>query len=498
MSHAPYDNKTESFHFAIWQSCTFGLTFVLGLVFTILLFGSSFSAGGLPFSKFFFWFFFTALMGGFMIFGLKMWENWDEKFTNIMKGKYYSLDRNKNICFELLIPEDHDYPGGNLVGFAFFFKNSFRSVNVDRSNLYMEGKWHSNLAFDFIIEKGKIRTFMRFPKKKYSQMVEGFTRFFPDVRFTPCEDPYKNYPEWSENMVIDGYDSHCGFNFGFQVHAAEPLDVAPPTTGRGPFDLMLRYLRDNLKNERTHVQYVFRSNKDCAHDFPDVFAKHRQKIFDRYAPKGVGGEDFSKGHPQGLEVMVPKSEIEFMQAYNDKALGHPKAQTSLKFFSLCKKNDLGFTENTLDKAARVFYGNTSLQDQGMEKKYITSTDQRYFHLNNYQPEAQPIYDCYWFPHSLPLEMFLEPLYETYYYPNENRYRRYTLYNTILKRDINASWNGDITLNSTVDFSVIFQIPSFTSMGSGLLTESLLQGTGVRDHTGVFNAHQRIDDNHSIM
>ncbi len=501
MSNVPYDNKKESLIFVFWQTCTFGLSFLISLIFAILLFKNALGPLNVsnPFSKFLFWFFVTIVVGGFAILGMKLWEAWDEKYTNIMKGKYYGLERNKNINFELLIPEDNNYPGANLVGFAFFFKNSFRSINIDRSNLYMEGKWHSNLAFDFIIEKGKIRVFVRFPKKKYSQMIEGFARFFPRVKFMPCEDPYKNYPQWSEDMSIDGYDAHCGFNFGFQVHAAEPLDTAPPDTGSsGPFEKMMRYLRDNLKNERTHVQYVFRSNKDCGHDFPEEYQKFRETIFERFAPKGVGGTDFDKGHPQGLEVFVPQDERDFMQAYNFKAYGHPKAQTSLKFFALCKKSDLGFTENTLDKAARVFYGNTSTQNQGMEKKYITATDQHYFDLKNYQPEANPIYDCYWFPNSLPLEMFLEPYYEKYYYPNENRYRRYTMYTTLLKRDINAAWNGDITLNSPVDVSVIFQIPTMASLGSGLLTENLLEGVGVREHTGVFNYDSHIDSEHAIM
>jgi hypothetical protein len=274
-----------------------------------------------------------------------------------------------------------------------------------------------------------------------------------------------------------------------------PIEVGPPEIGRSPLDLMLRHIRDNLKNERTIVQYVFRSNGEIqgATEFPIEYAKYRDEILKTYGAKGVGGQDFAKGHPQGLETLVPQYEKDYLEAINFKVFGPQKAQTSMKMFAFCKKADLGYTENTLEKTARVFYGQGSFRDQGMEKKYLTATDQKYYSLKNYQPEAQEIYDCYWFPSQVLLEMVLEPLYEQWYYPNENRYRRYTMYTTLLKRDINAAWNGDITLNSYIDLSYIFQLPTYTSLGRGMLTETQLSGIGSRDHANVFDSGQSNGD-----
>ena len=486
--HKVIDAKRQWFIFGTAQTFFSVLPFV-SLLICGLLFTSLNPENGFLF-RLFFHLNLAIAFGGFWIWWIKAWEQWDENFVIYLRQIYNSRPANKKVTVEINLPEELDYNPSNMVSFFFFFKNTFRSLDVTRANMYNYGKWHSNLSFDIIIHNKQTKIYATFPRKKYTQFLEGMVRLFPGVKIDIVEDPYKDWPSgWVEGQRVEGYSDLCGFNFGLKTQGFEPLFKAsdlPTKKGTSPLDNMLRSIRDSITDEKVITQFVFRANGNSLPyaQWQQQYADWRQELFDKYSPKDANG----KLDSHAFEALLPIDEKEINEATRWRT-HQTLVQTSVKIVALCQKEQVNYMENMLEKIGRVYYGNTSpIGDPGMEKKDITATNQKFFRHNNGAPEFQGVYDRYIFPptsFSIVLDQFCEPIYNSMYYQKENLYRRKMLFKTLKGRDISAQWNGDKLLMDPINGAGIFQFPTkATSMMT--FKDNFVTAPSMRMHEDVFN------------
>ena len=199
--HKVIDAKRQWFIFGTAQTF-FGILPFVSLLICGLLFTSLNPENSFLF-RLFFHLNLAIAFGGFWVWWVKAWEQWDENFVIYLRQIYNSRPANKKVTVEINLPEELDYNPSNMVSFFFFFKNTFRSLDVTRANMYNYGKWHSNLAFDLIIHNKQTKIYATFPRKKYTQFLEGMVRLFPGVKIDIVEDPYKDWPSgWVDRKSV--------------------------------------------------------------------------------------------------------------------------------------------------------------------------------------------------------------------------------------------------------------------------------------------------------
>ena len=398
---------------------------------------------------------------GFWVFGLKLNEYWEEAFIPYQRGKYMSKLPQKAITLRVKIPDNYKYNVNNLVGFFFFMGNSFKTTNATKQAQYNYGRWFSNITFDYIIHRGDIKTYCTFPRKKYNEVIEMFKRFFPEVSLEVTEDPFKEYPKtWSEGTTVDGYDDFVGFNIGNGQSNMYPTEWGDSLNPENmPMDMMMRALRDTHPESKIFIQNIFRFNPGNAiGGKPEIqaeFQKWRQDLLETYAPMNNGKLDshaFETLLPHDITGSINRIDTHIKFAY---------PVYTYRVMALCDHEQSEKVINTMEKLVRIHGGSTEeLAGGNITIKFVTSTHQEYKNVKSDHPLYQLIYDTFVFPTWFgdQAEAIIAPWYEKFYYINENRFRRYINYKTMIKRDLNAPWNGD--WNVTVAFSMagFFQFP----------------------------------------
>jgi hypothetical protein len=460
---------TESW-FAFFGTCYVIVLFLMPSISVIVLSGFISNLPGSlgnPISKLVFFLFLTYTAMGFWVFFAKLYEYWEESFTVFQRGKYNAKTSQKQITLQLHIPENYQYKPNTLISFFFYMGNAFKTTNVTKQVQYNYGRWFSNVTFDFIAHKGEIKSYVTIQRKKYNETIEMFKRFFPEVGIEDVDDPYKTWPKkWEEGVGADGFKNFVGFHLGNSQTNMYPVDWnLGVSISNMPMDMMLRAVRDIFPDQKIILQQVFRFNPGnhlgSQKKYQDEFAKLRQDMFDRYAPKKAdGGRD-----SHAFEALLPHSVVKGMDIVAQHLeLAYPAF--AYRVMALCTdEKQAQIVIQKLEKLARVYEGNT--QDgfycNSLDIKYITSTNQEYSTGNSVHPLFKGVYDTYVYPIGFgpQAEAFISPLYEKYYYPNENRYRTKVNYSRLLARDSNAPWNGDWNITEAFAMAGFWQLPSMS-------------------------------------
>ena len=442
-----------------------------------------------PFIKIIFALFAVYSLGGFWSFGVKIKEYYEEAFVPFQRGKYMSKPPQKPMTLRIVIPPKYEYNPATFISFFFFMGNAFKTTNATKQAQYNYGRWFSNVTFDQIVHQGRIDTYMTFPVKKYNEVIEMYKRFFPELTLEVCDDPFKEWPKtWDSQKGLFGYDRVVGFNLGNSNSSTFPLaDAGDMNPKNMPMDMLMRAIRDTFPNDIFVFQNVFRFNPGNWGGSPDSeyhkeFEKWRLEMLAQYAPVANGRMDthaFEAFLPQWVHESISKIAFHLTCMY---------PSYTYRIMALCNDNQDEAVFQKLEKLCRVYGANTFHDsDNQLTIQYLTCTNQEYKNEKTAgNRKFQPIYNTFVFPDWFgeQFEAMIAPYYEKFYYPNENRYRRNVIYKTVIKRDLNAPWNGDWNLTEALGISGFFQFPSLSSQNN--LIENLIGGTDLNTHKNVWS------------
>jgi hypothetical protein len=435
------------------------------------------------------------LFGGFWVLLIIFWNCWDEYYSEMMQEKYFRLPANSDMTVEIIIPEGYDYDTHNMISFFFYFKNSFRSHDVTKANIFRFGKWHSQLTFDFIIQHKKLKIYTTFPRKKYTQFLEGIIRLFPGLTINQVEDPYASWPiEWKEGNKIGPNTEFAGFSFGLRKEGFHPifkLKSLPRIPAWSATDNLLRAVKESVNEDEIIIlQYTFMAspNELPNEKYLKGYEKWRQSLYDFFSPKRNG-----KIQGEALEVILPEKEKIKNEAYHWRA-NQTLVQTAIRMGGFTTRNRAGNMENLLDKYAYIFSNDTARNGgQWPEKKHITATSQKYYRHLNRAPEFQYVYDRYIYPTKKPEaipDQVAGPLYEKYYFPNENRWRKKVNYKCILERNIEGPWNGFEFYSDPIAGAGLLQFP-VSAYNPGSYYEKNIEGPAVNLQDEIYDRDEEI-------
>jgi hypothetical protein len=407
-------------------------------------------------------------LGGFWVIFLKLKEYWEEAFVTHQQKQYLARPNQQLITFELIIPENYLYSPSTLVPFFFYMGNAFKSTNITKQTQFNYGRWFSDVAFDFVVHHGVVKSFVTVQTKKYNETVEMFKRFFPEVKMKVSIDPYRDYPKnWAQEHGVDNYKQLIGFNLGnymsniYPTHFDNDLKVT-----NLPMDMMIRALRDTFPGQKIILQQIFRFDPNNAVTLDPnsqaEFARYRQSLFNKYCPTNSRGFKDS----DAFEALLPEPIREAL----DKVSQHIEVAFvcySYKILGLCvDANQATIFSKKIESFLRLYSSSIGgfYASNYIDIKYLTSNDQEYSSSNNVHSNSKHVFDNYIFPTKFgpQLESFLVPFYQKYYYPRENRYRTKLNYSSIINRDYCGQWNGDWNITSGLSIPSFWQLPSMST------------------------------------
>jgi hypothetical protein len=463
--------------FVFYGFCCFVLLCLLPLLALIILVGTNINFLEIPnpLTKITIFFILNYCIFGFWVVFVKLKEYWEESFIAHQRAKYMAKPAQQIITFELNIPANYQYKPSSLVKMFSYMRAGFKTANVSKQIQLNYGRCFADLAFDFVVHKSEIKSYVTIPKKKYYETVEMFKRFFPDIEMKVVPDIYQNWPKtWREDTNIDEFRQLIGFHLGYTESNIypTPFSFEMPVSNM-PMDMMMRALRDVFPDQKIILQQVFRFNpSNNVGSYPEnisEFKSYRQGLFDKYAPLNTSGKKDS----HAFEALMPysiKNAIDLVAQHMEGA----NIGFTYRIVALCaNKEQAGQVFKTLERLLRIYSSTIGeyFASNYLSVQYITSNFQEYSTKNPIHPNFKSIYETFIFPTWLgvQLETLTAPFYQKYYYPNENRYRTIVNYKTLIKRDFDGQWNGDWNIGSPMSIPAIWQLPSMSMNPNQLQT-----------------------------
>ena len=459
----PQYPKRQPFHWAKYMVSYFWWTFFLSwlplILFLISIFIFGLGGFGIGYKSYFAlklinWIALVMFVGGSYILNIKLLEYWIYYIFQTQIRLWYNIPNNKKVTYRIIIPDEYTYDTSAMKDFMKDLYDGFYSENVTWESVLNYGKGYQSICFDYIVEHGQINCFVTISLSRFIVLKTILGRYFPELELVEDIDPYQNAPKtFKEERGFMGYETMSGTNLANGTPSLYPF---PPNIFNDPVmmagDNFLRYCRDKLPNTKVILQFIFIFNSGRSYDLMvKEFNEYRQNLFERFSPKKG-----NKKQSGAFGVILPKMEKENLQKIEHRLNKNTNKlfTSSVKVVGFCNHPDYVNLEKVLDKAIRVFYGGT------VEKKYLSATNQSYYNHTgkNNIPNQNWLYDTLFFPPTL-LEPYLSDIYNRFFYPNENRWRRKSLYRYLVRRSAYGPWSHRDCLLDSEDISVVFNIPS---------------------------------------
>ncbi len=458
--------KRKPFHWGKYMVSYFWWTFFLSwlplilFIISIFWFGfSGFGLFGMGYKSYFGlklinWIAVVMLLGGSYNLNIKLLEYWIYFIFQTQIMLWYKIPANEKVTYKIIIPDNYNYDTKVMKNFMKDMYDGFYSENVTWESVLNYGKGYQSVCFDCVAENGKIECFVSIAFSRSFVLRTLLEKYFPELSLVEAIDPYQSAPKtFKEDRGFMGYETMSGTNLATTKSSIYPF---PPNIFTDPVimagDNFLRYCRDTLPNSKIVIQFIFIFNSGRSYDLMvKEFNQYRQNLFERFTPKKG-----TKKQSGAFGILLPMMEKESLQKIEHRLNKNTNKlfSSNIKVVGFCSNQDYVRVEQVLDKAIRIFYGGT------VEKKYLTATNQTYYNHTgkNNIPNQDWLYDTFVFPPLL-LEPYLSDSYNRFFYPNENRWRRKSLYRYLVRRSAYGPWSHRDCLLDAEDVSVVFNIPS---------------------------------------
>jgi hypothetical protein len=376
---------------------------------------------------------------------------------------FFMLPENKRLFYKMRLPAGFEYDTRLIGRFMQDLHHGFVINNMNWSSTLRSGKYHQTIAFDYIVENGKVECYVSFPFRKRPIVVESFKKFFPQIDLQLVKDPFSNLPkQWSENQNYN-YEQMAGCVISHNMSEIYGATTGPHQDGnKHNISDFLVYLGNALPHNKFVLQYVYTFDSLIDPSYYDKkYGELASELMKKYSPssgkKAVDTDAFG--------ALIPKYQVQKLNDINSRLAKDKKnlVRAGIKIVGFCSDKDYGKTERALDKAIRAYFHENSIYgtDNKLEKAYLTATNQTYFNYHmvymDLDEKARFVFDRFVF---LPttLEPYFASLYNQFFYPNENRWRRKNLYVSFRSRLGYKPWSDSFCLLEFDTIDRYFQIP----------------------------------------
>ena len=430
----PFDEQLMGIFNPLLLFCLF---FFFPLIVLVLLFKIN------PGTKFFpnliFYMGISYICGGFIFFGTKMWELWDNKFVLFKRARWKSDPILRTVYYKVVVPPNFDR---SLEDMYFYFGDMGNIINGKRTkfDMYNFGKWYYDWNFDVIVRKGKPEMYMSFPYKRLDFVMKVLKSHYSEIKLIETTDPYEKWPkDWIPGKTKLGpYTDFHAWDYKLFNSGLYPLGDSTKMSNN-PLGSLLDTFCKFDPDTMFVLQYVFRS-------FPNVkFDEWNQEL-----------EGFRKNlliNNASFEVTDSKGEVkigaqgDLMSERNkriieacENKLSDYHYRTHVRLLIFYPKNK-GYYGKIIEKIAKVYFGGIGGDKNFLLKASETSTDR------SFSESKWPI-----------LDGIIGPLMNRFYFFKERIYRGKLQYAGMLDRDPDVAWDSMDMLIDAKSMAAMFHWP----------------------------------------
>lgn len=430
----PFDEKLMGIFNPIILFCLF---FFFPFIVLILLFRIS------PGTKFFpnliFYMGVSYISGGFLIFGIKMWELWDNKFVLFKRARWKSDPILRTVYYKVVVPPNFDRPLGDMY---YYFGDMGNIINGQRTkfDMYNLGKWYYDWNFDIIVRKGKPEMYMSFPFKRLDFVMKVLKSHYPEIKLIETTNPYEKWPkEWIPGKTKLGpYKDFHGWDYKLYNSGLFTLGDSPTMTNN-PLGSFLDTLCKFDPETMFVLQYVFRSFPNVKWDewTKELEGVRKSLLVSNASFEVIDSKGEIKVGAQG-DLMSDRNKRVIEACENKMADYHYRTHVRLLTFYPENK---GYYAKIIEKIAKVYFGGIGGEKNFLMKATETSTDR------TFTESKWPI-----------LDGLIGPFLNRFYFFKEKIYRGKIQYIGLLDRDPDIAWDSMDMLIDAKSMAAMFHWP----------------------------------------
>ncbi len=392
------------------------------------------------------------LAGGFLFWGFKLMENWDNNFILYKRSKWSGQPDMHKVFYKVCLPVGFKCKPEDMVGFFYDMRNLVGGKRT-KHQIYNLGKWYYNLNFDIIIKNKQLEIYMSFPYKRTDYILKTFKMRFPNIKLIQTKDPYTHWPKkWIPGKTRLGpYTKFHAFDFGLADTGPFPLG-SPSEVPGSPLTELLESFLDFDSNVMFILQYVFRPYP--TDDYEDKWKKQLSQLKSKLLSRSAS---FKYEDEQGKEKtattgdLVTNTQKKLIDACEQKLnTAHFRVHGKVMIFFPLGKDYYG---PTVEKMFRGYTGQTSGDLNILTKDWLTATDRFFFSNKNI------------------LDTFVGPIMDKMYHPKENIYRAKVQYDGLPDRDVDVSHPSSEFMVDVYSASSMFHFPSLPTFPEEFKSET---------------------------
>jgi hypothetical protein len=369
------------------------------------------------------------VFGGFVIFGIKMWEFWDNKFVLFKRARWKSDPILRKVYYKVVVPPNFERTPAEMY---YYFADMQNWINGKRTkfDVYAKGKWYYDWAFDIIIRRGKPEMYMSFPFKRLDFVMKVLKSHYPEIKLIETTDPYEKWPKnWESGKTKLGpYKNFHAWDYKLWNSGLYPLGN-PSNLSGNPLGSFLDTLCKFDPETMFVLQYVFRP-------FPNLkweeWTKELEEVRKELLIHNTSFEvTDSKGDIKvGAQGdLVSERNKRIVEACESK-LGEGHFRVHVRLMTFYPENK-GYYGKIIEKIAKNF----------LMKAQETSTDRAF--LESKWPM---------------LDGIIGPFMNRFYFFKEQIYRGKIQYSSLADRDPDVAWDSMDMLIDSQSMATMFHWP----------------------------------------
>jgi hypothetical protein len=430
----PFDEKLLGIANPIMLFCLFLLLPFLAVV---LLFRANF--GSNFFSNLVIYTGISYVCGGFVVFGIKMWELWDNKFVLFKRARWKSDPILRKVYYKVVVPPNFERTPAEMY---YYFGDMQNWINGKRTkfDVYDKGKWYYDWAFDIIVRRGKPEMYMSFPFKRLDFAMKVLKSHYPEIKLIETTDPYEKWPKDWENgkTKLGPYKNFHAWDYKLWNSGLYPLGN-PSNLSGNPLGSFLDTLCKFDPETMFVLQYVFRPfpNTKWEEWTKELEEVRKELLIHNTSFEVTDSKGDIKVGAQG--DLVSERNKRIVEACESK-LGEGHFRVHVRLMTFYPENK-GYYGKIIEKIAKIYFGGIGSDKNFLMKAQETSTDR------TFSESKWPM-----------LDGIIGPLMNRFYFFKEQIYRGKIQYSSLPDRDPDVAWDSMDMLIDSQSMATMFHWP----------------------------------------
>jgi hypothetical protein len=313
------------------------------------------------------------LYGGFIIFGLKYYEWYDDRLVAKRSGRWAAKQNIRTV--EIVPPIDSALLISEMQ--SLFTEIYGISGNRTPDEIYSTGAGFFNIAFDIIGHNSQVQYFLTMESSRLDLTVSFLKQHYPTIEVRDTVHPFKSWPqEWWDQDGLNGLRAYRGADIvpaKTDLHPLKSYKKFYNSSGglvNDPMNVLMNTLKNMPADGYLVMQYIFRPHPGVlatrVKGWEDTIQKLKKEFIDNNSVEKIGAnvQTLTQEEEEILQnAIVKMKSIQY--------------RTKLRWMLIYDKKSGTVDEGNIKKGIGAYFQDLSTSVQSVKDSDATNTEKRY-------------------------------------------------------------------------------------------------------------------------